>query len=236
MFILFLKSYKKHKMYFSKMFFDLIVKIAKFNAFNVRFSQILKLLQFNKSFCRFRDALINVHYRRFFIYKCFLYSYCFLLMCRSFLMSYLQHEHGTSSSILANQSKYSLFLGPMFICAVEQFNVMSLEYTSACCGLLAIYSFYTDYAIFFHFDSFLVEISYDLMIRNTKDFFKLNHQFAGKYIGNLKAIWTLEHAQFSEETLKYYSLLSHNVRAKAVLLSNFFELLIASLIFFGCMI
>ena len=123
----------------------------------------------------------------------------------------------------------------MLICAAEQFSVMSVKYAFACCGLLAIYSFYTDYAIFFHCNAYLVEIAHELINRNGRDFIRLNQQLIGehKYWANdWRAICKLK--QFTDKTLWLFPLLSHNVRAKAVVLAHFLETLMAVLLFNGC--
>lgn len=69
----------------------------------------------------------------------------------------------------------------MLICAAEQFSVMSVKYAFACCDLLAIYSFYTDYTIFFHFNAYLVEIAHELIHQNCRDFIRLNRQLIGEH-------------------------------------------------------
>ena len=74
-------------MYLLETLFNLAIKFAQFSAVDVRFSQVLLLLMVNKSFEGFRAALGSASYRRFFVFKLFLYSYCGALMRRSFLLA-----------------------------------------------------------------------------------------------------------------------------------------------------
>lgn len=213
---------------FTSFFISIFCKLINCPILQLRLSRMLSFLLYQKSISGF--PIFN----RVFCWKLFFYSYCMLTPIRNSILAIMQYRHENIED--------HVWIDPVHSHFVLQFNFFNY-YTTAATGLLGLYALFIDYTIFYQFDLYLINRTYEIIVRNSTLFWVLNSGSNLKFSSRKQIkdfcvhLWNGVNVCFYHPNLKCYPNIGHKIRTQALVLSTILDWGFAGfLIFLGKLI
>ena len=115
------------------------------------------------------DRYALTHLGVFHTWKAIYYVHCISIEVRGLFMGYLL----SIGSSIDTCREWDI----MFAAAAMRFEILD-RWVFATGGMLALFSCYTDYSLYYCLDRYLINLTHDMMVKNLDGFTQLNRQFA----------------------------------------------------------